>query len=125
MQEVIITVTRILSNQHIDLFNTKLISSCLKQTLTLGAVTPTVTQTLQEADRAEYRSGRKSGCRNSSIVEYSVEGKMKDGYLSKLTITESSNRAIQFKKSLMLYQSIAQTKDTGISTIIFVQILNY
>ena len=39
-----------------------------------------------------------SGCRNSSIVKYSFEGKMKVSCLSKLTITESSNRAIQFKK---------------------------
>ena len=53
MQEVIITVTRILLNQHIDLYNTKLILSCLKQTLTLGVVTPAITKAPQEADGAE------------------------------------------------------------------------
>ena len=50
---VVITVTRILSNQHIDLHNTKLILSCLKQTLTLEVVTPTVTKTSQEAEGDE------------------------------------------------------------------------
>ena len=57
MQEVTNTVTRILSNHRIDSYNTKLISSCLKQTLTLtltlGPVTPTVTITPEEADGAE------------------------------------------------------------------------
>ena len=53
MQEVIITITRIHLNQHIDLYNTKLILSCLKQTLTLGFVTPTVTKIPQEALAAE------------------------------------------------------------------------
>ena len=42
--------------------------------------------------------GRSSNRRNSSIAEYSFEGKMKDSYLSKLTITGSTNRAIQLKK---------------------------
>ena len=42
-------------NHRIDSYNTKLISSCLKQilTLTLGLVTPTVTITLEEADGVE------------------------------------------------------------------------
>ena len=59
MQEVTITVTRILSNHRIGSYNTKLISSCLKQTLTLtltltlGPVTPTVTRTPEVADGAE------------------------------------------------------------------------
>ena len=87
MQEVIIAVTRILSNQHIDPYNMKLILSCLKQTLTqtqtliltLGPVTPT--------------TGRKS-----SITKSSFEGKMKDGCLSKLTITKSGHQATQHKK---------------------------
>ena len=51
MQEVTITVTRILLNHRIDPYNTKLILlSCLKQTLTLtlGPVTPTETTTLEE-----------------------------------------------------------------------------
>ena len=46
------TVTRILSNHRIDSYNTKLILSCLKQTLTLilGPVTPTGTITPEEVD---------------------------------------------------------------------------
>ena len=47
------TVTRILLNHYIDFYNTKLISSCLKQTLTLGAVTPTVTNTSEDVDGAK------------------------------------------------------------------------
>ena len=35
-----------------DLYNTKLILSCLKQTPTLGTVTPTSTKKPEEADRA-------------------------------------------------------------------------
>ena len=47
-------ITRILSNQHIDHYNTKLILSCLKQTTpTLGPVTTTGTTTPEEADRAK------------------------------------------------------------------------
>ena len=53
LQEVIITVTRILSNHRIDLYNTKLIMSCLKQTLTLGPVTPTGAITPEEAEEAK------------------------------------------------------------------------
>ena len=59
MQEVIITITRILSNHRIYPYNTKLISSCLKQTLTLTLtltlrpVTPTGAIMPEEADRAE------------------------------------------------------------------------
>ena len=55
MQEVTNTVTRILSNHCIDSYKTKLISSCLKQTLTLtlGVLTPTVTITPEESDGAK------------------------------------------------------------------------
>ena len=55
MQGVTITITRILSNHCIDPYNTKLILSCLKQTLklTLGPVTPTGAITPEEADGAE------------------------------------------------------------------------
>ena len=48
----------------------------------------------------EGRGGCTSDCGNSSIAKYSFEGKMKDGCLSKLTITESANRAIQYKKNI-------------------------
>ena len=44
------------------------------------------------------RGGCTRGRRNSSIAKYSFEGKMKDGYLSKLTITDGSTRAVQHKK---------------------------
>ena len=38
---------------HMDLHNTKLILSCLKQTPTLRMVTPTSTSMPEEADRAK------------------------------------------------------------------------
>ena len=44
------------------------------------------------------RRGHTSGRGNSSTAKYLFEGKMKDGCLSKLIITESANRAIQYKK---------------------------
>ena len=44
------------------------------------------------------RGGCISDRGNSSIAKCSFEGKMKDSCLSKLTITESANRAIQYKK---------------------------
>ena len=44
------------------------------------------------------RSGRGSNRGNSTTARYSFEGKMKDGPLSKLTITEAGQRATQFKK---------------------------
>ena len=40
---------------------------------------------------------------NSTINGYSVEVKMKDGPLSKLTITEGRQQATQYKKLLLLY----------------------
>ena len=36
--------------------------------------------------------------RNNSIAKYTFEGKIKDGPLSKLTITETGHRPSQFKK---------------------------
>ena len=54
MQEVNITLTRILTNERIDLYNTKLILLCLRLTPT---PTPTMvrtgTQTPEEVDRAK------------------------------------------------------------------------
>ena len=44
------------------------------------------------------RGGHGGNCRNNSIAKYLFEEKMKDGYLSKLTITKSGHRATQFKK---------------------------
>ena len=45
------------------------------------------------------RSGHSSNRGNSSIAKYSCEGKMKDGCLSNLTITESTHQATQYNKS--------------------------
>ena len=50
--------------------------------------------------------GHASNRRNSSIVKYSFEGKMKDGCLSKLTITESTHQTIQCKKSYLYSTSL-------------------
>ena len=71
MQEVTITITKILSNHRIDPYNTKLISSCLKQTLTLtlGPVTPTVTITPEEADGAEEALAAEVGAVAETIAE--------------------------------------------------------
>ena len=69
MQEVIITITRILSNQHIYLYFTKLILSCLKLTLTLGAVTPTVTKVPQEPDGAKEALAAEAAAFVQAIIE--------------------------------------------------------
>ena len=47
-------------NHCIDLYNTKLILSFLKQTLTLGAVTPTLINTSEEADGAKEAMAAKA-----------------------------------------------------------------
>ena len=71
MQEVTNTVTRTLLNHFIDSYNTKLILSCLKQTLTLtlGPVTPTVTITPEEADGAEEALAAKVAAVAETIAE--------------------------------------------------------
>ena len=69
MQGVIIAVTRILSNLRIDPYNTKLILSCLKQTLTLESVTPTIAKTPQEADGAEEALAAKAAAVVEAIAE--------------------------------------------------------
>ena len=71
MQEVIIAVTRILSNHRIDPYNTKLISSCLKQTLTLvlGPVTQTVTKPPQRVDGVEEAPAAKAAAVAEAIAE--------------------------------------------------------
>ena len=50
--------------------------------------------TLNGSGRGDCRNGH----RNNSIAKYSFEGKMKDGLISKLTITEIGRRPSQFKK---------------------------
>ena len=71
MQEVNIAVTRILLNQRIYPYNTKLILSCLKQTLalTLKLVTQTGTITPGEADRAEEALAAKATVVKEAITE--------------------------------------------------------
>ena len=54
----------------------------------------------QVGSRGRGHSNPTSGRGNNSIAKYLFEGKMKDGCLSKLTITESSNRATQYKKTI-------------------------
>ena len=44
------------------------------------------------------QGGRGSNRGNNSIDEYSFERKMRDGCLSKLTITKNGHRATQYKK---------------------------
>ena len=55
----------------------------------------------------------RGGCgndRGKTIAKYSFEGKMKDGPLSKLTITEGGQRATQFKKILDALPVLAADK---------------
>ena len=101
------TVIRILSNHHINLYNTKLLSSCLKQILTLGVITTTVTNTPKEAEEAGWGRGGQGDCGNNTIAKSLFDRKMKDGCLNKLVITEYSHQATQFKKSIMFCQSYA------------------
>ena len=44
------------------------------------------------------RGDRRNGRGNKSITKYAFQGKMKDGPISKLTITETGHRPSQFKK---------------------------
>ena len=44
------------------------------------------------------RGDRRTNCGNKSIAKYSFKGKMNDGWISELTITETGYRASQFKK---------------------------
>mmetsp|Transcript_53708 Transcript_53708/g.58269 ORF Transcript_53708/g.58269 Transcript_53708/m.58269 type:complete len:184 (+) Transcript_53708:125-676(+) len=44
------------------------------------------------------RGNRCNGHRNNLIAKYAFEGKIKDGPISKLTITETGSRPTQFKK---------------------------
>ena len=77
--------------------------SCPKLTPTPTMVR-TGTRTLEEVDRAEEppngsgRGERRNNHGNKSIAKYSFEGKMKDGPISKLTITKTGHRPSQFKK---------------------------
>ena len=43
-------------------------------------------------------SDRRNDCRNKLIAKYSFEGKMKEGLISKLTITKTGHRPSQSKK---------------------------
>ena len=52
----------------------------------------------REAPNGRGRGDRHNHCGNNSIAKYSFNGKMKDGPLSKLTITETGHRPSQFKK---------------------------
>ena len=44
------------------------------------------------------RGDHSNSCRNTTIVKYIFEGKMKDGPISKLLITKIGHRPTQFKK---------------------------
>ena len=44
------------------------------------------------------RSGHGNDHRKNTVARYSFEGKMKDGPLSKLTITKGGQQATQYKK---------------------------
>ena len=52
----------------------------------------------QGAPKGSGRSDRRNDCKKKSITKYSLEGKMKDGPISKLKITKTRHRPSQFKK---------------------------
>ena len=51
--------------------------------------------------------GYKGDHRNNSIAKYSFEGKMKDGCISKLTITKPGFEPLNIGRLLTLYSSYA------------------
>ena len=53
---------------------------------------------VQRSPNNSGRDDRRNDRGNNSIAEYSIEGKMKDGPISKLTITKTGHRPSQFKK---------------------------
>ena len=128
MQEVINTVTRILLNHRIDSYNRKLISSCLKQTLTLtlGPVTPTVTIMPEEADGAEEALAAEVGAVAETITERQslnihLKEKCKMILFPNSQLPKVDNKLLNTRIFLMLYQYFAQIKDTNLSTISFKQ----
>ena len=52
----------------------------------------------RRAPNGSGRGDRRNGRGNNSITKYTFEGKMKDGPISKLTITKTGHRPSQFKK---------------------------
>ena len=50
------------------------------------------------APKGSGRGDRRNGRGNNSIAKYSFEWKIKDGLISKLTITKTGHRPSQFKK---------------------------
>ena len=100
------------------------------QTL-VEVVTPTVTNTPKNdrhgkggssvQGRGQDGGGRGGDCRNSTIAKSSFEGKMKDSYFHKLTITECTHQATQYKKIINALPVLCVDKefrfvDNGICT---------
>ena len=57
---------------------------------------------------------------NNSIAKYSFEGKMKDGPISKLIITETGHRATQYKKIVNTLPVLcADKKYQGIDDVVY------
>ena len=52
----------------------------------------------QGSNSGNGRSDRRNDRGNKSIAKYSFKGKMKDGPISELTITETGHRSSQYKK---------------------------
>ena len=84
----------------------KLILLCLKQTLTptLAPVTPTGTKSPEEVDRAKEALAAETAAVPQAIRATTqslniFEGKMKDGCISKLSITKTGHRATQYKRN--------------------------
>ena len=59
------------------------------------------------------RGNRRTDCGNKSIAKYSFKGKMKDGPISKLTITETGHKPSQFKKTYDALPAFCADKNYG------------
>ena len=81
------------------------------------------TRTLEEFDpnsdsgrgdsRNDRRNDRRSDCRNKSITKYSFKGKIKDGPISELTITETGYKPSQYKKLWDAFPVFCAAKNYG------------
>ena len=65
----------------------------------------------QGGPRSSDRGGRGNNHGTSSITKFSIEGKIKDGCISKLTITETGHQAIQYKRIVNTFPVLCVDKN--------------
>ena len=115
----------ILTSYRLDLYNTKLISSCLnKQTLTVLAVTTIITQTPQEAEEVTEEAlvaGQAGAVEEiTEIVLHLPNHCLKENYEMGAYISSPSLKGCinphNSRKFMTLCPSYAQTRVSNIST---------